>query len=100
MSEFFRTVNWKTSGYAIAYFACWIFGALVPAAESLCEMLDKLIIVAGFVSTADAERVKSVVRAVDAIAWRVKMDPASLIPTSPEDDLTLSPVPAVVATTK
>lgn len=80
MGDFFRTVNWKTTGYAIGYGVCWIFGMMVPAAQSLCEVLDKMIVIAGLVSAADSDRVKSVVRAVDVIAWRNKIDPATLIP--------------------
>ncbi len=77
-------INWKTTGYAIGYLGCWVFGMIVPAAASLCEVVDKVILVAGFISAADADRVKSIVRAVDAIAWKVKLDPATLTPTEPE----------------
>lgn len=73
-------VNWKTTGYALGYLACWVFGMIVPAAASLCEVLDKIIVVAGFVSAADAERVKAIVRAVDVISWKNKIDPATLTP--------------------
>jgi hypothetical protein len=34
----------------------------------------------GLVSTADAARVRSVVRAVDVIAFKAKVDPATLVP--------------------
>ena len=73
-------INWKTTGWAIAYLACWVLGMVIPAAASLCEVLEKVVVIAGFVSTADADRVKSIVRAVDAIAWKVKIDPATLTP--------------------
>ena len=85
----FKTINWKTTGYAIGYFGCYLLGKFIPAAESLCEVVAGLIVTAGFVSSADATRVDSIVRAVDAIAWKVKLDPASLTPTDPEP----APVP-------
>ena len=76
-----KTINWKTTGYAIGYFGCYLLGKFVPAAESLCEVLAGLIVTAGFVSAADATRLDSVVRAVDAVAWKVDINPATLTPT-------------------
>ncbi len=76
-----KTINWKTTGYAIGYFGCYLLGKFVPAAESLCEVVAGLIVTAGFVSAADASRVDSVVRAVDAIAWKNEINPATLTPT-------------------
>lgn len=80
MSDFFRTVNWRTTGYAIAYGACYIMGVMFPSITDICGVLDVLIVSAGFVSSADSTRVQSIVRAVDAIAWRTKLDPAMLVP--------------------
>jgi len=76
-----KTINWKTTGYAIGYFGCYLLGKFIPAAESLCEVVAGLIVTAGFVSAADASRVDSVVRAVDAIAWKNEINPATLTPT-------------------
>ena len=77
-------INWKTTGYAISFLACYLLGKFVPAAESLCEVVGTLIITAGFVSAADADRVKSIVRAVDLISWKNNIDPATLIPVHPD----------------
>ena len=79
-----KTINWKTTGYAIGYILCWMLGKFVPAAESLCEVVATLIVTAGFVSSADASRVDSVVRAVDAIAWKNQIDPDTLVPVTPK----------------
>ena len=79
-----KTINWKTTGYAIGYFTCWILAQFVPAAEALCRVVEGLIVTAGLVSAADATRVDNVVRAVDAIAWRNQIDPATLVPTAPK----------------
>ena len=87
-----KTINWKTTGYAIGYILCWMLGKFVPAAESLCEVVATLIVTAGFVSAADATRVDSIVRTVDLIAWKNQVDPATLIPTAPEPE----PVPVKV----
>jgi hypothetical protein len=85
-------INWKTTGYAISYIACYILGKFVPAAETLCEVVGTLIITAGFVSAADADRVKSIVRAVDMISWKNGIDPATLIPTDPAPPAPTAPV--------
>jgi hypothetical protein len=76
-------INWKTTGYAISYMACYVLGKFIPAAESLCEVVGTLIITAGFVSAADADRVKSIVRAVDVISWKNNINPSTLTPVDP-----------------
>lgn len=80
----FSQINWKTTGYAISFFACYLVGKFLPAAETLCEVVGTLIITAGFVSAADADRVKSIVRAVDVISWKNNIDPATLAPLHPD----------------
>jgi hypothetical protein len=80
MGEFLRTVNWRSTGYGIGYFACTVIGTAYPSLTSLCEVLEPLIVTMGLVSTADAARVRSVVRAVDVIAFKAKVDPATLVP--------------------
>jgi hypothetical protein len=77
-------INWKTTGYAIGYLLCYALGKFIPASESLCEVVGTLIVTAGFVSAADADRVKSIVRAVDVISWKNNIDPATLIPLHPD----------------
>jgi len=80
MGEFLRTVNWRSTGYGIGYFVCYVFGQIYPSLTSLCELLEPLIVTMGLVSTADASRVRSIVRAVDVIAFKAKVDPATLVP--------------------
>jgi hypothetical protein len=79
MSEFFATVNWRTTGFAIAYLICNAVGGLFPVVADACNILEKLIIAGGLVSAVDAQRIQSIVRAVDALAWRNKLDPAALV---------------------
>jgi hypothetical protein len=83
MQEFMHTVNWKTTGYGIAYAICKIVGGFFPAVSEVCNVLDTLIVSAGFISSVDASRLQNVVRAVDVIAWKIKIDPATLIPIEP-----------------
>lgn len=91
MQEFLQTVNWRTTGYGIGYVACSLFVArLFPGLTDICEILDKLIVGAALVSSVDAARVRSVVRAVDVLAFKNKLDPATLVPV--ESD----PAPAEV----
>ena len=79
----FSQINWKTTGFAIGYLACWLLGQFVPAASSLCDAIEPFIVAGGFVSSADATRIQSIVRAVDSIAWHNQLDPATLTPTTP-----------------
>lgn len=79
-------INWKTTGLAMAYGVCKIVGSLYSPAASVCEVLDTVIVVGGFASAADAGRVQNVVKAVDAILWKTKIDPetiASIEPLTP-----------------
>lgn len=78
--QWFATVNWKTTGYAIGYFICKAVGGVFPAISDVCAVLETILIGAGFVSAADSTRVQSIVRAVDALAWRNHLDPATLVP--------------------
>lgn len=80
MGEFLRTVNWRSTGYGIGYFVCTVAGTMYPSLTSLCEVMEPLIVTMGLISTADAARVRSVVRAVDVIAFKAKVDPATLVP--------------------
>jgi hypothetical protein len=80
MSEFIQTVNWKTTGYAIGYLICKIIGGLYPPIAGVCEVIEPLIVAGGFISTADASRVQNIVRAVDVLAFKNKIDPAVLVP--------------------
>jgi hypothetical protein len=80
MQEFLQTVNWKTTGYAIGYVICKIIGGLYPPIAGVCEVIEPLIVAGGFISTADASRVQNIVRAVDVLAFKNKIDPAVLVP--------------------
>ena len=80
MSEFLQTVNCKTTGYAIGYLICKIIGGLYPPIAGVCEVIEPLIVAGGFISTADASRVQNIVRAVDVLAFKNKLDPALLVP--------------------
>ena len=84
MPSWIQTVNWKTTGYAVGYLLCQVLSNVFPSLADICSVIDKLIIAAGFVSAADSTRVASIVRAVDLIAWKNKIDPATLIPAEPE----------------
>jgi hypothetical protein len=80
MGTFLATVNWRTAGYGVGYVVCTLLvSRLVPSLAELCEIIDKLIIGAAFVSSADAARVRSVVRTVDVLAFKNKIDPALLV---------------------
>lgn len=79
MGDFFRTVNWRTTGYGIGYFVCHVFGQVYPSLTSLCDLLEPLIVTMGLVSAPDATRIQSIVRAVDVIAFKAKIDPATLV---------------------
>ena len=80
MAEFLKTVNWRSTGYGIGYFLCYVVGTMYPSITSLCDVMEPLIVTMGLVSTADAARVRSVVRAVDVIAFKAKVDPSTLVP--------------------
>jgi hypothetical protein len=43
-------------------------------------VIEPLIVAGGFISTADASRVQNIVRAVDVLAFKNKLDPALLVP--------------------
>lgn len=81
MQEFLQTVNWRTTGYGIGYIICSVVVArLFPELSDVCAIVDKLIVGAALVSSVDAARVRSVVRAVDVLAFKNKLDPATLVP--------------------
>ena len=90
MSEFLATINWRTTGYALAYLVCSAAAGMFPELnQTMCSWLEKLIVAGGFVSAADATRIQSVIRTVDLLAFKNRIDPATLIP------LELLPAPAV-----
>lgn len=78
--ELLQTVNWKTVGWGIGYGICKAVGKLFPEIGGSCEVLETFTVMGGLISAADADRVKNVVRAVDALLWKNKMDPATLVP--------------------
>jgi hypothetical protein len=80
MSDWAQTISWRTTGFAIAYLACNAIGGLYPSVAAVCNVLDKMIIAGGFISAADSTRVQSIVRAVDVVAWKNKIDPSTLVP--------------------
>jgi len=82
MQEFVQTVNWRTTGYAIGYLICKVIGGLYHPIAGVCEVIEPLIVAGGFISTADASRVQNIVRAVDVLAFKNKLDPALLVPIS------------------
>lgn len=67
-----KLVNWKTSGCAVGLVLCNILGTVKPAFASLCDMLDGLLTIGGFLSAADAQRVNNVVAAVDHLIVETK----------------------------
>lgn len=75
-----NTVNWKTTAYAISYFFCQIVGGIYEPVRTLCDILEAVIVPAGFLSAADATRVQNVVRAVDTILYKQQIDPETLQP--------------------
>jgi hypothetical protein len=97
-----KRVNWKTTGCAVAYIACNAIGGLVPTLESVCKVLDPLLIGLGVISAADAGRVQNVVAAVDTLLWKNKLDPETLRPIVPgvEGIGGEHPLPAAVVVTE
>ena len=73
-------INWKTTGFALGYLACKLFGWAVPAAASLCEVAETFVVAGGFVSAADSTRLKTIVQAVDHLLWKSQIDPETLAP--------------------
>jgi hypothetical protein len=73
-------VNWKTTGFGIAFVICKIVGWTVPGVASSCEIVETIIVGGGFVSTADAGRLKTIIQAVDHLLWKNKIDPETLAP--------------------
>lgn len=80
LDEFIRTVNWKTTGFAIGYLICSAVGSFFPGVAEACNLLDKVLIAGGIISAADAGRVQNIVRATDQLLWKSKLDPATLAP--------------------
>ena len=79
-SDLFKSINWRTTAFAIGYLLCNIAGGLYPAAAEVCSVLDKIFVAGGFISAADSARIDSVVQAVDHVAWKNGVDPATLQP--------------------
>lgn len=88
---FLQTVNWKTCGYGIGYALCKIFGSLFPQYDTVCSVIETLVVTGGFVSSADSARVQNVVRAVDYLLFKSKTDPNAIPP-----DVLTQPTPAPV----
>ena len=82
-SDLFKTINWKTSGLAVAYFACKVVGWIWPAAVSICEILEAVIFSGGLLSAADAGRVSNIVQAVDGLLGINKITPAVIVADKP-----------------
>ena len=86
MGNFLATVNWRTTGYGIGYVVCTLLvSRLFPSLADLCDTVDKLLVGAALITSADAARVRSVVRAVDVLAFKNKIDPALLVPIDGAD---------------
>lgn len=81
MSDFIREMNWKTTLWGFAYIGCSILGWWVPDATTLCQAIEPIIVGAGFISSADSERVKRVVDAVDGLLGYKK----PILPVQPVD---------------
>jgi len=80
MPEIMQTINWKTTGFGLGYILCKVAGAFYPEITGACEVIEPLLISAGFISSVDAGRVQSIVRAVDVLAHKNGIDPATLVP--------------------
>lgn len=80
MHEFLSTINWRTTGLAIAYLACKIVGGLFPSIEGVCAVLEPIVVASGFATAADSQRVANVVRAVDHILFKQGEDPNHIPP--------------------
>jgi hypothetical protein len=92
MPDWIQTVNWKTTGYAIGFFICKALGRFYPELSDVCSILETILVGAGFISAADSTRVQSIVRAVDALAWKNKLDPAMLVPIESMSEPTKEPL--------
>lgn len=79
-SAFASTVNWKTSAFAAGYVICSIVGYFVPTVQAICGTLETLAVAGGIVSAADANRVNNVVKAVDYLLIKSKVDPNAIPP--------------------
>lgn len=95
VSNILRTINWKTTGCALAYLICNVVGALYPPAGEVCSVLDKIFVALGIMSAADAQRVQNVVQAVDHIFDQVKVDPATIAPPNMKAAVASVPAPVV-----
>ena len=82
-ADTFKTVNWKTTGFAAGYIVCKIVGGLVPAIGPVCDVLESVAVAGGFLSAADAARVQTVVHAVDSIKENLMPPPTSTTPEPP-----------------
>ena len=78
----FQGINWRTTGCAVGYLLCNIASSVYPEFEAACGLLDKVFVAGGFISAADSTRINSIVQAVDHVAWKNGVDPATLLPTT------------------
>lgn len=83
-ADLFKGINWRTTGCAIGYLICNIVANVAPDYSGACDILDKIFVAGGFISAADSTRLGSIVRAVDTVAWKSQVDPATLLPTVPK----------------
>ena len=78
-SDLLRTINWKTTGFAIGYVVCKIVGWIYPGADHYCEVIETFLVAGGFATAADATRVHNVVQAVDGILGLDKITSPSVV---------------------
>lgn len=78
-SDLLRTINWKTTGFAIGYVACQIVGWVYPGASQYCQVIETVAVAGGFATAADSSRVHNIVQAVDGILGINKVTPSSIV---------------------
>lgn len=84
-SDLIRTINWRSTGYGIGFFACKIVGWVYPEANHYCDVAEAFIVSGGLVAAADATRVHNIAQAVDGLLGLNKISPASIVmPDSPK----------------
>lgn len=83
-SDLMRTINWKSTGFAVGFFVCSVIGWIWPEALHYCSVAEAFIISGGFISTADAGRVHNIVQAVDGLLGINKITPAVIVTDAPK----------------
>ena len=74
-SDLLRTINWKTTGIGAGFFVCKVVGWIWPGSDSICSVLETVLVSAGFFSSSDAGRVQNIVQAVDGLLGINKITP-------------------------